>query len=148
MNRQCYVNEVNGWVDYGAVSFAEAAILEAKEWSKDVVTVKVRDEAEPEIVTTLIVRRQKGLIYLVGKVILRAAEPSIFDRFQESIRAHVRNGWEIHYDPATMFVAADNPKGGRMSICEVKVCDRSGLDPHAFGMMIADRLNEIGRQPE
>lgn len=58
MNRQCYVNEVNGWVDYGAVSFAEAAILEAKEWSKDVVTVRIRDEAEPEIVHTLTVRRQ------------------------------------------------------------------------------------------
>lgn len=58
MNRQCYVNEVNGWVDYGAVSFAEAAILEAKEWSKGTVTVKVRDEAEPEIVHALTVRRQ------------------------------------------------------------------------------------------
>lgn len=59
MNRQCYVNEVNGWVDYGAVSFAEAAMLEAKQWApSERLTVQVRDEAEPEIVHTLTVLRQ------------------------------------------------------------------------------------------
>jgi hypothetical protein len=148
MNRQCYVNEVNGWVDYGAVSFAEAAILEAKEWSTDLVKVQVRDEAEPEAVCTMVVRRQKGVTYLVDNLIDAPPEVTAYDQFQESIRSHVRNGWKIYYDPATMFVGADNPKGGRMSICEVKVCDRSGLDPHALGMMIADRMNEIGMQPE
>lgn len=45
------------WDDYGPVSFAEAARSLAQFYDQDEIDIEVRDEAEPDDVRTIIVRR-------------------------------------------------------------------------------------------
>lgn len=65
MNRQSKRADLIHWANWGAVSFADAAIAEAELWFDDddhEIVVEVRDEAEPEIVHTLTVRREDRFV--------------------------------------------------------------------------------------
>lgn len=65
MNRQSKRADLHGWMNRGAMSFADAAIAEAQLWLEDgghEVVVEVRDQAEPEIVHTLTVRREDRFV--------------------------------------------------------------------------------------
>lgn len=64
MNRQTRTKAYGNWVDRGSVSFEKAAALHAIAVRnlgdfKPTYEVEVRDEAEPEIVHTLVVTRHE-----------------------------------------------------------------------------------------
>lgn len=52
----------------------------------------------------------------------------------------LKQGWEFEYDPATRFVGANHPKGGKQSICEVVIKQPYARDE--FGFALADFLNK------
>ncbi len=65
MNRQSKRADLIHWANRGAMSFADAAIAEAELWFDDddrEIVVQVRDEADPELVRTLTVRREDRFI--------------------------------------------------------------------------------------
>ena len=54
----------------------------------------------------------------------------------------VEAGWRFRYDPATRFVSAEHPLGGKQSIAEIMRIGRTGFDPDEFGRRFAAMLNE------
>lgn len=55
-----------------------------------------------------------------------------------TIEALASAGWEFKYDQDTLFVGAEHPDGGRITICEVYNT--------IFGAQIAHCLNQCGQE--
>ena len=53
----------------------------------------------------------------------------------------VEAGWRFSYDPATCFVGAEHPRGGRQSIAEVMRTALGEFDADEFGKQLAATLN-------
>ena len=53
----------------------------------------------------------------------------------------VKAGWRFRYDPATRFVSAEHPLGGKQSIAEIMRIGRDGFDVDELGELLAAILN-------
>ena len=53
----------------------------------------------------------------------------------------VKAGWRFRYDPATRFVSAEHPLGGKQSIAEIMRIGRDGFDVDELGEQLAAFLN-------
>jgi hypothetical protein len=53
----------------------------------------------------------------------------------------VQAGWRFRYDPATRFVIAEHPRGGRQSIAAVTRTILGDFDADEFGKQLAAMLN-------
>lgn len=58
----------------------------------------------------------------------------------DCIRRLTSAGWKIYYDPATRYIGADHPLGGRQSIAQIARAGRNDFDMDAIGQSIADWL--------
>lgn len=65
------------------------------------------------------------------------------DNHPEWCRKLVKTGWRFRYDPATRFVSAEHPLGGKQSIAEIMRIARTGFDANEFGRLIAAMLNGL-----
>ena len=59
----------------------------------------------------------------------------------EWCRKLIEVGWRFSYDPATRFVSAEHPLGGRQSIAEIMRIGRTGFDADEVGRRLAEMLN-------
>ena len=64
-----------------------------------------------------------------------------YDGQPEWCQKLVKSGWRFRYDPATRFVSAEHPLGGKQSIAEIIWIARTGFDADGFGRQIAAMLN-------
>ena len=60
----------------------------------------------------------------------------------EWCRKLVKAGWRFRYDPATRFVSAEHPLGGKQSIAEIMRIGRDGFDVDDLGAWLAAILND------
>ena len=63
------------------------------------------------------------------------------DAQPEWCRKLVEAGWRFRYDPATRFVSAEHPFGGKQSIAEVTRTILGDFDADEFGKQLAAMLN-------
>ena len=59
----------------------------------------------------------------------------------EWCRKLIEAGWRFSYDPATRFVSAEHPLGGKQSIAEIMRIGRTGFDADEVGKRLAAMLN-------
>ena len=59
----------------------------------------------------------------------------------EWCRKLVEAGWRFRYDPATRFVSAEHPRGGKQSIAAVTRTILGDFDADDFGKQLAAMLN-------
>ena len=59
----------------------------------------------------------------------------------EWCRKLVKAGWRFRYDPATRFVSAEHPRGGKQSIAAVTRTILGDFDADQFGKQLAAMLN-------
>jgi hypothetical protein len=62
----------------------------------------------------------------------------------ECCRKLVEAGWKFTYQPATKFIQADHPLGGKQSIVEVIDIGRTEIECDEIGKAIAMLLNGVG----
>lgn len=53
----------------------------------------------------------------------------------------VKTGWRFRYDPATRFVSAEHPLGGKQSVAEIMRIARDGFEVDELGELLAAILN-------